>query len=311
MVRSTVEAMNGRVRLTSRAGEGTRLRFEVPVSLATSRVLLVQRGGQRLAIPLMAADRALNLADVDLEPVGGRRTFVHQDERIALADLADLYDLSASGAETQAVVVGIGDRRLALGVDLVEEEVEVAVRPVGEPINHCRLTAGLALLSDSSIVPVIDLADVLRHASSARRRRVAAGPAGTAAAAAGPEAAVLIVDDSVTTRTLETDIFAQAGYTALSAKDGVAALEVLAEHAVDLVVADLEMPRMDGLELLSRIRGAPELAQLPVIVVTSRSDQKDRCLAAGADAFVIKRAFDQEELLDEAARLIARNRVGS
>lgn len=212
-------------------------------------------------------------------------------------------------------MVGVGDRRLALGVDQVEEEVEVAIRPIGEPIHHCPLTAGLALLSDASIVPVVDLAEAVRVASTGRRRRrgtpVTPAVSPEAARAAGEGATVLIVDDSVTTRTLETDIFAQAGYEALAAKDGAAALAVLAEREVDLVVTDLEMPAMDGLELLERIRATAELASLPVIVVTSRSDRKDRCLSAGADAFVLKRAFDQEELLDRAALLVRRQRTGA
>lgn len=303
-VRHTVEEMAGRLRVASAPGRGTTFTLEVPVSLATSRVLLATRAGRSFAVPLVAAARVLPVAELALERTGGRRTFLFAGERVALVDLARAYRLAAAGPEALAVVVEVGDRRTALGVDRVDREAEVAVRPVGEPLGRLPLTAGLALADDGRTVPVVDLAELARAADAPALH----GAAPAAPAPAAPRATTaLVVDDSITTRTLETNVLRAAGWEVRTAIDGVEALEQLARGGVDLVITDYEMPRLDGLGLLRRIRGDAGLARLPVIVVSSRADLEGPVLAAGADAYVVKRAFDQEQLLDTAARLARRD----
>src|SRR5262249_40148528 len=131
-------------------------------------------------------------------------------------------------------------------------------------------------------------------------------PARAAAAAQAAKKRLLVVDDSVTTRALEKAILEAAGYEVLTAPDGQAAWELLQERGADLLVSDVEMPRLDGVALTEAVRGSPRFRALPVVLVTGRASEQDRArgLQAGADAYLVKSAFDQRALLETVARLL-------
>lgn len=302
VVRSTIEAMHGRVRLDSRPGAGVRLSIDVPVTLATSRVLLVRRGERRFAVPLIAAARLVDLQRVEVQRVGGRATILHQARRLEVADLSAVYGLGARGAPRLAVVVEVGDAAAALGVDAVDDQAELVVRPVGPPLGALRGVAGLAVHRDEAVA-VVDLRVVGGADPDAP-----APPAPAPDEAPRAAATVLVVDDSITTRTLERDMFSHAGFQVEVATDGVEALARLERGGIELLVTDVEMPRMDGLELVRRTRARAGLELLPIIVVTSRLEARQRALDLGADACILKRAFDQEVLLDTARGLLGRGR---
>jgi two-component system chemotaxis sensor kinase CheA len=165
---------------------------------------------------------------------------------------------------------------------------------------------GAAILGSGEVAVILSAADLV-----ASVERTGAAPAGAAIAGAEP-ATILVVEDSITTRTLEKNVLAAAGYRVEAVADGLAAWELLhavspagGHPAVDLVVADIEMPRMDGLELTRRIRADPRLEVLPVVLVTSRDSREDRerGAQAGADAYIVKGGFDQNRLLDTIRRL--------
>jgi two-component system chemotaxis sensor kinase CheA len=302
VVRDTVERLNGRVRLRSTPGRGTQLALEVPVSLASARSLVVARAGQRFAIPLVAATRILTIEKIGV--TGGRPTIETEGERCLLLDLAASFCLPAPGEPAQAVLVEVGDRRVALGVDAVIEETELTVRPVGEPLGRLPCVAGLAFAGEE-LVPILELAELMR--SAPRDARPKAPPASVAAPSKPDTGAksVLVVDDSITTRTLEENILTLAGYRVRTAVNGVEALAALDGGGIDLVITDLEMPGIDGLELLRRMAADPALAALPAIMVSSRAESREQALRAGARSYVVKRAFDQEQLVDEVARLLS------
>ncbi len=302
VVRTTIEAMHGRVRLESRPGAGVRLSIDVPVSLATSRVLVVSRGDRRFGVPLIAAARIVDLLRVEVQRVGGRATILHEAKRVEVADLSSVFGLAARGAPRLAVVVELGDQASALGVDAVLDQVELVVRPVGPPLRALRGVAGLAVHREETLA-VVDLRGMCAAPSAAAPAPLP-GAAPVTPARAGAGATVLVVDDSITTRTLELDMFTHAGFQVEVATDGVEALARLERGGVELLVTDVEMPRMDGLELVRRARARPELERLPIIVVTSRLDARQPALDVGADACILKRAFDQEVLLDTARRLL-------
>jgi two-component system chemotaxis sensor kinase CheA len=206
------------------------------------------------------------------------------------------------------VVVEVGTAKMALGADVIEQEAELTVRPVGEPLRRLPFVSGLASLEDQ-LVPVLELAELVRSPQSAApaaprpaERREGAAPTG-----AGPPRGrtVLVVDDSITTRTLEKNVLGLAGYEVRTAVNGAEALAAIEAGGVDLVITDLEMPEVDGLELLRRMRSDPRLAKIPTIMVTSRSDREEQALRAGARKYVVKRAFDQEQLLDAVAHLLS------
>jgi two-component system, chemotaxis family, sensor kinase CheA len=168
-----------------------------------------------------------------------------------------------------------------------------------------RNVGGAAVLGSGETILILNPSDLLK--SGLRRGLLAPGPIATAeTAATRRRARVLVVDDSLTTRTLERSILEAAGYDVSVAADGVEALTVLRADPVDLVISDVDMPRLDGFGLTAEIRRDAALRQLPVVLVTSLAapEHRERGVAVGADAYIVKSSFDQAQLLDTIGRLL-------
>ena len=231
-------------------------------------------------------------------------------ESIPLGDLAAA--LGGVGGElperAPALILSHGGTTVALACDRLLGEQSVVVKSLGPLLGRRRQYLGGAILSDGRVALIVDPAVAVAAAGrppegqppSARTRR---------SSRSRPLPKVLVVDDQFTVRELQRSILEAAGYRVATAEDGVAALQQLGGDAdIDLVVTDLEMPQMGGLELLRRVRGETATASLPVVVVTSLAGEEDqrRGLEAGADAYVTKDRFDQRALLDTVERLIGR-----
>jgi two-component system chemotaxis sensor kinase CheA len=201
------------------------------------------------------------------------------------------------------VVVGSAERRTALAVESLLGVQEVVIKPLPRPFVRVPGTAGAATLASGEVVMILNAADLTRPGAA---RTAAAAPAPATDDPAPRQASVLVVDDSAVTRTLEKGILEAAGYRVLVAPDGVAALDLLGREPCDLVVTDVEMPRMDGFALTAQVRADDRLRDLPVVLVTSldSDDHRRRGVEAGADAYIVKGAFDQDRLLETIARLI-------
>jgi len=205
----------------------------------------------------------------------------------------------AQPSRLRIVTVHAAGERLGLAADEVLDEREVILRPLGPHFAQQRKVMAATLIAEGRVVPVLDIPGLIEAAKTYR-----AQPA--AKRQPRPRPAVLLVEDSVITADLERFILEQAGYEVVIAADGLEALARLAERRFDLIVADLEMPRMDGFTLLERIRASGECAKVPVVIVTSRQTMEDkrRGLALGANAYITKGTFDQNALLDTIGRLI-------
>ena len=191
---------------------------------------------------------------------------------------------------------------MGLLVEEIEGEREVLVKELTAPLVRVRNVAGAGLLGTGRVALILRPADLLK---SARR-----GSRSTALASVAPEAThqlrILVVDDSITTRTMEKNLLDAAGYQVRVAVDGVEAWTLLKTEAFDLVVSDVDMPRMDGLDLTAKIRADHKMADVPVVLVTaleSRED-KERGVEVGANAYLVKSSFDQTNLLEIIRRLV-------
>jgi two-component system chemotaxis sensor kinase CheA len=199
------------------------------------------------------------------------------------------------------LVVANGDRRGIVLVDDVIGEREIVVKPLLPPLRRVRNVLAAGLLGSGELVLVLRPLDVLTSLGSHPTVRDESD------ALARPRIPrVLIVDDSITTRTMERNLFEVAGYLVSLAADGLEAWELLQTQEFDLIVSDIDMPRMDGFELTSRIRGHATLANLPVVLVTAREalEDRERGLGAGANSYVLKSGFDQTVLLEIVRRLL-------
>jgi two-component system chemotaxis sensor kinase CheA len=279
IVKEQVERLGGRVELESRPGAGTTVRLLVPASVTTFRGLLVSAGTQRFLLPLEAVERVVRVTPGEGTP------------------LAAVLGLS-EGEPRACVLVAAGGERAGLLVDEVLGEREGLVREFAAPLVHVRHVAAAGLLGGGELVLILRVRDLI---AGARVRRPAHRPA---AVPAGPPS-VLVVDDAATTRAMERGLLEMAGYRVTVAADGLEAWDCLAREAFDLVVSDVDMPRLDGFELTARIRADAQLAELPIILVSAleaRAD-KDRGIAVGANAYVVKSSFEQSNLLEIIRRL--------
>ena len=212
------------------------------------------------------------------------------------------------GAEAHGHELGAADKRIGFAVDEILSEQEVLVKNLGKPLLRVRNVAGATVLQTGTPAVILNVADLLKSAvrpGAAAGARAAAG----AAPAATPEIharRILVADDSVTSRMLLKNILESSGYQVATAVDGMDALTALKTREFDLVVSDVEMPRMDGFDLTSKIRADKKLAELPVVLVTALGsrEHQERGIDVGADAYIVKSSFDQKNLLEVIRKLV-------
>lgn len=307
IVREKIERLGGRVALASRPDEpGARFTILLPATLASFRGLLVSAAEQLFVLPSRHVERVARVPvaavrrgdDADSVTLGG--------EPLPLVSLAAALELSPRPSRIlparepllQVVVAGSGDRRVAFAVDEVIGDQEVLVKPLAPPLRRVRNIAGATVLAEGRVVPLLNVADLMKSMGRAQLR--------TAREPQRPQASLLVAEDSITSRLRLKDILESAGYEVTTAADGIAALTSLQSGHYDLLVSDVEMPRLDGFGLTERVRRDKRLAELPVVLVTaldSRED-KERGVEAGANAYIIKSGFDQRRLLDTIRALL-------
>ena len=302
-VKRQVESVGGSLAIDTEPGAGTRTTLLLPVTLALLRVLIVERGEQRFGLPLANVLEVVAVEQMML--LGGRASIQVGEECLALSDLALVLGASAPElSETpRALVVEATNERLALACDAVTGEQEVVVKPLGSLLDGVSGYLGAAILGDGAVILILDPAHLVR--GSARASAAVRVNDGALKASAAPR--VLVVDDQFTVRELQRSILRASGYRVEVACDGREALDTLkAKDGFDLVVTDLQMPEMDGLQLLAAIRADPDRSSLPVVIVTSRGSEEDRRAGAqaGADAYIVKDEFDQQALLQTVERLV-------
>ena len=313
IVRENVERLGGSIAAELPARGGTLFRLLLPTSLATFHGLLVTLGERQFVLPSRSVERVLRLAVDSVKTVENREAVEIGGRALALVRLADVLGLPATGkpggngsqlaAEGYlqiAVLYGAG-RRIAFVVDRIVGDQEVLVKGLGPQLARVPNIAGATVLGTGQLVPILNVADLLLAALRARPTGAAAVPA-----AAVAQHSLLVVEDSVTARSLLKNILETAGYQVATAVDGIDALTMLHTDPFDLVVSDVEMPRLDGFQLTARIRADKKLGELPVVLVTaleSRED-KERGIEVGANAYIVKSSFDQSKLFEVIRRLL-------
>lgn len=304
VVRQHIEALQGRIQVESVTGKGATIHMLVPITLTMTRGLLVQINDERYVLPLLAVEKIVEpSASFMLEG----RTMLTVDgvplPLVALANLLERPDSSQDGRSGLAVIMVVAEQRLALLVDDVLTEQELAVKPLGKPLHRVRNVAGAAVMGDGKPVVILNAADLVKSAKGVRKITVVQDQQSVQEKTS---AHILVVDDSITTRTLEKNILETAGYEVTTATDGREALRRIKEQHIDLVVSDVQMPNMDGIALTRSIRDDVEYKDMPLILVTSLESREDRerGLVAGANAYIVKRGFDQAELLKTVEQLV-------
>jgi two-component system chemotaxis sensor kinase CheA len=306
VVRQRVEELQGQVYVQSKSGQGTTFEIVLPISLSTLHCVLVAVGPEVYAIPSASVVRVIDYEPEKVFTVKGQLTLALDGQPLPLVTLADVLERNstdADSAERFAVCLASADRRCLFLVDDILADQEVVVRNLTPEFARIRNVSGATLLANGEVVLILNVGDLIKSAQGkAIRRRQVAPPAPVSTGARR----ILVVDDSITTRTLQKNILEAAGYEVETATHGLEALEKLNTLQIDLMIADIQMPWLDGFELTAQVRKHPRLANLPIILVTSMDSQenKERGFRAGADAYIVKGVFDQNELLKTIRSLL-------
>jgi two-component system, chemotaxis family, sensor kinase CheA len=226
---------------------------------------------------------------------------------VSLAETLGLRGPAAarSAGKRQVVVVAAGEKRMAFVVEELLAEQEIVVKSLGPRLRRMPCVSGATILPSGKVALVLNAASLIR---SALARTPGLAPISTlpTSAAAVAKKRLLVVDDSVTTRTLEKSILEAAGYDVTVAVDGADGWRQLQERGADLLISDVEMPRMDGLSLARTVRNSERFAELPIVLFTSRGSERDKArgIEVGANAYIVKGGFDQKDLLETVAQLL-------
>ncbi len=311
VVKYTVERLGGEVRLESNLGEGTAITLRLPLAMSTIRCLLLKDSGRVLAIPASNVDKVIVPKSEDIKLLGGGEVITYQGENIPLGSLGEILGLKSgiagsSKGERLVMMISFGDRRFAFTIDELLEYTQLILKPLGDLLERVANISGTSMLGTGEIALVLNPADLVRAAGGGVRLSTAKPIFPSEVEATDLVGRVLVVDDSIATRTLEKTLLESAGYTVLTASDGYKALDVLATNRCDVVISDVQMPNMDGIELTHTIKSRPQFSHLPVILITSLGSDEDKArgLAAGADAYIVKKELTQSELVETIGQLL-------
>lgn len=315
-VQEMVRRVRGSLRLTQQPGQGLHFRMELPLTLSVVRALLVEVAGEAYAFPLGRVLRAASVARSEIEQTEGHQHFRHEGRAIGLVSAAQVLqrpeaDAANAHAQVPVVVIGEAERIYGIAVDRMLGERLLVVQPLPAALGKVRDIAAGSLTDDGTPVLIFDVEDVIRSVEKLVSEGRIEGVRQAAVASVQARARrVLVVDDSLTVRELQRKLLAGRGYDVAVAVDGMDGWNVLRAEPFDLVITDIDMPRMDGIELVRRIRQDAALRQLPVMVVSYKDREQDRQrgLEAGADYYLAKGSFHDAALLDAVHDLIGEAR---
>ena len=292
VVADMIRQLGGSITVSSEKDHGTTFTLRVPVTLAISHALLVYAGEQMFALPARLIFNVLRVPVGDVMPGDDDADayIFYNDERLPVLNLAQRLGLpffSSDDKVTKVVVVRAGIREIALMVESVSDTREIVVKPLNEMLSEIPGIGGVTMLGDGSIVLILDIPDLWQH----RTLRVQEDTYTTDVKENISDATtVMVVDDSMTVRNVMGRDLQNNGYEVILAKDGVDAIEQLRHTVPDILLVDLEMPRMDGFELTGRVRSDERLKDVPILIITSRSGarHRDQAMSLGASGYMSK-----------------------
>ncbi|MEO5968864.1 MAG: response regulator [Bdellovibrionia bacterium] len=312
VVQETVKRLRGQIEIVSTPGQKTTFVLSIPIKLSTHRVLIVSIGNQIFGIPSYGIERVLKIEKDELQAIGGKPVLMLNDKPLSFVGLGDLIGTSDAsiqlngkvGKTISVVILKSGGKRLALAVDSFLNERETLIQDLQSfTLANLIYINGVMNLEDGTLCIVLNPIELVD--SFKEKNQIPSFKSETESNQI-LQKRILVVDDSITTRTLEKSILEAKDFHVTLAIDGVEALELLTTDAFDLIISDVEMPRMDGFTLLKEIKGNPRLAKIPVIMVTSVANAADqeRGLHLGAYAYLIKQKFDQNALLETIGQIL-------
>jgi two-component system, chemotaxis family, sensor histidine kinase and response regulator WspE len=319
IAKSMAQEVSGTVRVISQVGKGTSFLFQLPLTLSVIRTMLVDIAGEPYAFPLARIDRILTLQPSEITSIENRPYFTLDGNHIGLISAAQVLELPTRSLPDEPIwVVTLSDaanNTYGLWVDRCLGERELVVRPLDSRLGKVPDISAAALMEDGALVLLVDVSDLIQsmstlltsnHLLSASQPAFAVQSSPNDSSALHEMKRVLVVDDSITVREMERKLLQNRGYRVEVAVDGMEGWNAVRAQPYDLVISDIDMPRMNGIELIQQIKQHPRLKSIPVIVVSYRDREEDRLqgLEAGADYYLTKSSFHDDTLIEAVRDLI-------
>lgn len=319
VVHQAVRSLGGSMALTSQPGEGVSFQFRLPVTMAISQALLVKVGIYRFAILTRTIDRVMRVWENELKADEGQKLVEIGDQTVPVISLAEQLgeeSLSTDEVYISLVLIRLADRILAFEVDQFQETVEIVTKTPGKQLTSIDGVVGVTILADTSIVLILDLGQFIDRVIHHRELSTFdSNPSKDEQVVSNLDVSsilhrVLVVDDSLVVRKVMQRDIEGIGLDVVLAVDGMDALDVLTEEQVDVALIDLEMPKLNGYEIIVKLREDPAFENLPIIVITSRSGElhRERAIGLGADEYITK-PYDIEELHEMMRSVVLRKVV--
>ncbi|OEZ79796.1 gliding motility regulatory protein [Janthinobacterium sp. HH103] len=314
IVHETIRQQNGTVRLESEPGRGFRALITLPLTQSIVRALVVDVHGEAYAIPIVKVESVVRVPQAAIHTLENKQFFELKGEHLGLVSAAQVLELGEAASQTDdlpVVVIGRGKQSYALVVDAIRGEQSLAVQAIDPIFGKMRDISAAALLDDGEPVLILDVPDLLLSIDKLLHEGGLHQLAQAGHAQQRRAKRILVVDDSLTVREMERKLLLARGFEVDVAIDGIDGWNVVRSGEYDLVITDVDMPRMDGIELVSLIKKDLHLHKLPVMIVSYKDRPEDRArgLSAGADYYLTKGSFHDETLLDAVADLIGDARL--
>ncbi|XWK90585.1 MAG: response regulator [Phormidium sp.] len=312
IAKSMAQEVGGTVRATSHPGKGTSFHFQLPLTLSVVRTLLVEISGKPYAIPLARIEQIVTVERANVSEVENRQYFTMNQQNIGLIaahQVLELPELPANSDTLSVVVISDQSNPYGLVVDKFLGERDLVVRPLDPRLGKVPDISATSLMGDGSPILIIDVSDMVRSIDAILNTgKLAKVGAQSAITTTNKQKKILVVDDSITVREMERKLLENRGYLVDIAVNGVEGWNAVRSNRYDLVISDIDMPRMNGIELIKQMRSHPRLHSTPVIIVSYRDREEDRIqgLEAGADYYLTKSSFHDDTLIDAVVTLIGR-----
>ncbi len=307
VVRKNIESMKGTIHVRTIQGKETTFSIRIPLTLAIMHVMMISVSGRKFAVPVSSLNETLKVPESELiDVMMDKKAVILREQIIPVADLGIILGLPLKarkkGEDLVIIIVSVGKESYGLIIDSIIDDEHMVIKPLPLHIKNLRLVSGVVIWEDNEIVSVLNISMVIKTAKKIR----ALEEYFTDAEEENKPNTILVVDDSMNTREIEKDILEAYEYNVSMAEDGIEALEKARKYKYDLIITDIEMPRMDGFSLTEELRKDDEYKNTPIIIVTSREKEEDRKRGkeAGADSYIIKGDFDQTNLIDTVRNLI-------
>jgi len=311
VVQNIVQEVRGSVKIQTTKGSGTCFHLQLPITLSVVSSLLVKIGGEAYAFPLMRVDRLIRASREEIKSIESHQFITCNGENIGLVSAREIlgYPTEEDDGKDEILAVVISDRlnQYAVMVDELNDERRLVVRPIDQRLGKIPYISSASVLDDGTTALIVDVDDMARSIDSLLKGgRLHKIRKGRAESKRGQRRRALVVDDSITVRELERNLLSNQGYEVEIAVDGADGWNALRTGSYDIVITDIDMPRMNGYELVERIKSNENLKSIPVIIVSYKDREEDRLkgLEAGAEYFLTKGSFHDNTLINAVRDLI-------